>query len=103
VIESLRIQWEDARARIEREDDAVRQTQLLELVDAVTGGLRRELGSIFSLRELEEQYVEAEIWVVDLVRDQTPRERARVGPRDATLVLDAAFDLYARGAHDYEP
>lgn len=103
MIESSRIQWEEARARLEREGDPLRQTQLFELVDTVTGRLRRELGSTFSLRELDERYADAEIWVVELVRDGAPAEQARVGLRDATLVLDAAFDLYARGAYDYEP
>ena len=45
--------------------------------------------------------MEAESWVIELVRDRTPRERAHVGPPDTSLVLDAAFDLYARGAYDY--
>ena len=65
--------------------------------------LRRELGSVFSLEELDERYLGAERWVIELVVDRTPRESARVGPADTTLVADAAFDMYARGAYDYEP
>ena len=103
MIESSRTQWEDARARLETEGDPLRQTQLFELVDAVLSRLRRELGSVFSLGELDERYLEAERWVLELVVDRTPPEGARVGTPDTTLVTDAAFDMYARGAHDYEP
>lgn len=103
MIESSRIQWEDGRVRLETERDPVRQAQLFDLVDAVLARLRRDLGSVFSLGELDERYVDAERWVVELVVDRTPRESSRVGMRDATLVQDAAFDLYARGAQDYVP
>ena len=101
MIETSRIQWEEARLRLEWEPDSLRQAQLFDLVDAVVGRLRRELGSVFSLSELDERYMEAESWVIELVQDRTPCERARVGPPDTALVQDAAFDLYARGAHDY--
>jgi hypothetical protein len=40
--------------------------------------------------------------VRDVVVASTP-ERGRAGLRDAALVGDAAFGLYARGATDYRP
>jgi hypothetical protein len=95
------MQWEDARLRLDSESDPLRQAQLLDLVDAVAGRLRRELGSVFSLSELDERYADAESWTIELVRDRTPSGHARVGLPDTALVQDAAFDLYARGAYDY--
>ncbi|MGI9658000.1 MAG: hypothetical protein ACR2OD_03755 [Gaiellaceae bacterium] len=103
MIESSRAQWEDARAKLEQERDPLRQAQLFDLVDVVISRLRRELGSVFSLAELDERYIEAERWVIEMVAERLPRERARVGSPDTTLVTDAAFDMYARGAYDYEP
>jgi hypothetical protein len=103
VIESSRIQWEDARQRLEGEQDPARQQQLFVLVDAVLSELRRDLGSMFSLSELDGRYAEAERWAIQIVSDAAPRASARVGPADATLVQDAAFDMYARGAGDYKP
>ncbi len=103
MIESSRTQWDDARHRLDSEDDPLRQEQLLELVEAVLSRLRRELGSVFSLGELDERYLEAEAWVLELVAEKMPREHVRVGPPDTTLVADAAFERYARGAHDFAP
>ena len=103
MIETSRIQWEDARARLDGEADPVRQQQLFDLVELLLAQLRRDLGSVFSLSELDARYIEADRSISQFVADAIPRERAHVGPADATLVLDAAFDLYARGAYDYEP
>ena len=103
MIGSSRIQWEDARQRLENEQDPARQQQLFLLVEVVLSELRRDLGSMFSLSELDARYAEAERWAIQLVSDAAPRESARVGPADATLVQDAAFDMYARGANDYQP
>lgn len=103
MIESSRMQWEDARVRLERESDIARQEQLFQLVEKILAQLRRELGSVFSLRELDATYAEADRWVIHVVAEALPREKSRTGPADATLIQDAAFDLYARGAYDYEP
>ena len=103
MIESSRSQWEDARVQLDAESDPLRQAQLFDLIEIVVSRLRRELGSFFSLAELDERYLAAETWVIAVVAERVPRERARVSPSDTTLVTDAAFDLFARGAHDYEP
>ena len=86
MIESSRMQWEEARAQLESEGDTLRRAQLLDLVDAATGRLRRELGSVFSLSELDERYVDAELWIIELVRDRTPSEGGRVRLADTVLV-----------------
>ena len=64
--------------------------------------LRRRVGQTYTLYELAETYVGSEDWVRDVViREAQPR--AQAGVRDTTLVQDAAFGRYARGAADYRP
>jgi hypothetical protein len=80
----------------------VRHGQLCDLVDAVVAALRRRVGQRFTLSDLVSVHGAADDWVRELVRDAIP-EKPRVGIRDAALVEDAAFAVYARGATDWEP
>ena len=93
-------QWRDGAQRLEEQSgDAGRYARLLEQLDAVTDELRRRVGQTFTLRELGEAYVEADVWARDVVADVG-------GPGwlgDVAMVQDAAFHLYARGARDYVP
>jgi hypothetical protein len=47
-------------------------------------------------------YERAEDWVRETVAAATP-PKSRADVKDAALVQDAAFALYARGAVDYAP
>jgi len=103
VLESARQQWEDGSRRLGAEArDPVRHGQLCDLVDSVVAALRRRVGQRFTLSDLVSVHGEADDWVRELVRDAIP-EKPRVGIRDAALVEDAAFAVYARGATDWEP
>jgi hypothetical protein len=102
VIDSARYQWDEGRRRLESEArDPARYHDLLALVEAVLGELRRRIGETFTIAELAEAYEGAEDWVRDAVVEAEPRVRA--GVRDAALVQDAAFARYAVGATDYRP
>jgi hypothetical protein len=103
TVESARQQWDDGARRLAREsDDPARYRQLCDLVDAVVAELRRRVGQHYSLEELAAAHRDADAWVPGVIRGALPRQ-ARVGLRDASLVQDAAFYAYARGAGDYRP
>jgi hypothetical protein len=100
-IESARQQWRLGRRRLEelRGDPPVyRRVQAQ--VDALSAELRRRIGGAFTLQELADAYRSAEPWLLETLEESDP---APGWARHAALVLDVAFDLYARGAADYEP
>ena len=102
MLETARYQWDEGRRRLESAGaDTARHRHLSVLVDAVVAELRRRIGQTFTLAELAEAYEGAEDWVREVVASTPPR--ARAGTRDASLVQDAAFAEYARGAIDYTP
>jgi hypothetical protein len=100
-IEIARQQWRDGQRRLEelRRDPPLHR-RLLAQVDTVTAELRRRIGGTYTLHELADAYRSAEPWLHDTIEERDPEPGWE---RHATLVLDAAFDLYARGAADYEP
>jgi len=103
VLDSARYQWEEGSRRLADErTDTVRYRQLCDLVDAVQAELRRRVGQHFTLTQLAAAHADAEDWVREVVREAMP-PGARAGVRDVTLVGDAAFFAYARGATDYSP
>jgi hypothetical protein len=104
VIDPARQQWDQAAQLLDAEEsDPVRHRQLWLLVDAVLDELRRRLGQRFTLDELVALHSgAAEDWAREVVSEWLPPE-PRVGLADVTLVLDAAFHVYARGASDYHP
>jgi len=104
MLASSRSQWEEARRRLDAERaDGVRYRQLVDLTEVVTAGLRRRLGSMFTLAALDELYADTEQWVPLAISEALPSEGSRVTIADTAVVLDAAFDLYARGAVDHRP
>ena len=103
MLDSARYQWEEGRRRLEAEgEDTARSRHLWLLVEAVLDDLRRRVGQTFTLVELARAYEGSEDWVRDVVLAAAP-PRSRAGVRDTTLVQDAAFAHYARGATDYTP
>lgn len=104
MLASSRHQWEEGWRRLdEQRHDRIRHRQLADLVEVVSDGLRRRLGSMFTLAELDEMYADSERWVLPAVSDKIPAKDPRVTPADSVLVQDAAFHVYARGAVDYQP
>jgi hypothetical protein len=101
ALETVRQEWEDGHRRFEQalEDPAARD-RLLAQLEIVNDELRKRIGQTFTLDELARAYAGADNWVRDVVEE---RAAAPGWPRTLSLVQDAAFHLYQRGAVDYAP
>jgi hypothetical protein len=98
---NARQEWEEGHRRLRAESrDAVARERLHAQVDVVLEELRRRVGQTFTLAELAEAYAGAERWVRETVSE---RAATPGWPQNLSLVAEAAFYLYARGAIDYRP
>jgi hypothetical protein len=100
-VDAVRQEWEEGNRRLEAlAPDRRAYVRLLEQVDVLTDELSRRVGQTFTLAQLAAVYVEAERWSRDAIA-----ERAAVPGWATTLsmVEDAAFHRYQRGALDYQP
>ena len=88
ALENALDQWHEGEQRVSGDP------RLDAAVDAVLDELRRRLGSAFEVGELAELYASDTDWASDLAR-------SRSAGGDATFVVDAAFNRYARRASDY--
>jgi hypothetical protein len=97
-----RRQWEEGTQRFEEESqrDPRGQELLLHALEEVLGELRKRVGQTFSFDELADAYAGAEQWVREAMEERAPFPG---WPRSVTMVQDAAFHLYSRGATDYTP
>ena len=101
AVDHARQEWEEGHRRLEAHaTDLVRYRRLLEQVDALTEELRRRVGQTFTLAELADAYAGAERWSREVVAE---RAAAPGWPATLSIVEDAAFYLYQRGAVDYAP
>ena len=100
-VESARRDWADGWRRFQDEShDAVAADRLGQQLEVVTDELRRRVGGTFALAELARAYADADRWA----RAAVAEDASSPGwPRLLSVVQDAAFHLYARGAIDYEP
>jgi hypothetical protein len=104
MLQTARYQWEEGARRLaEAREDQARYRQLASLVEAVTDELRRRVGQTFTLDELADAYGGSEEWVREVVVEATLARGARAGLPDSSVVQDAAFAQYSRGATDYTP
>jgi hypothetical protein len=101
ALDTVRQEWEDGNRRFEHalEDPAARD-RLLTQLEVVGDELRKRIGQTFTLDELAHAYAGADRWVRDVVEDRAPSPG---WPRTLSMVQDAAFHLYQRGAVDYTP
>jgi len=100
AVETIRREWEDGHRRLEQlADDEGLYDRLREQVEVVIDELRRRVGETFTLAELADAYGDADRWGREALEERGPPRSYR----DAALVGDAAFYLYARGASDYKP
>ncbi|HUK93886.1 MAG TPA: hypothetical protein VLU96_02390 [Gaiellaceae bacterium] len=101
ALEATRHEWEEGHRRLETAaGDRARYQQLLAELELVLAELRRRVGQTFTLDQLAETYALADRWVQETLaeHDLDPGWPGRV-----TIVQDAAFHVYSRGAVDYRP
>jgi hypothetical protein len=100
-VDTVRQEWEEGRRRLEAmAGDRPKHQRLLEQVEVLIDELRRRVGQTFTLAELADAYAGVERWSRDAIADRAP---APGWPATLSLVEDAAFYRYQRGAVDYQP
>ena len=101
TIDAARQQWEDGNRRFEaHSSDPDLYAPLLDQLQVVTEELRKRIGETFTLAQLADAYGASDHWLREAVED---RVDAPGWQRRLSLVQDAAFHNYARGATDYSP
>jgi chorismate-pyruvate lyase len=100
-LDGARGDWEDGHRRFEiASSDDAQAERLREQLDVVTAELRRRVGGTFTLRMLATAYAGSDIWTRQAIEEHA----ATPGwARSVSIVGDAAFHIYARGAVDYTP
>jgi hypothetical protein len=101
ILESARRDWEDGYRRHRRTveestTDAAAAVEVQLLLDE----LRRRVGGTYSLAELAEAYAVAEPWAQSVLAEKAT---SPTWPRRLADDIDAAFQLFSRGAFDYAP
>ena len=100
-VEAARQQWQEGYARfLSRASESENRERLYIQLETVNDELRRRIGQTYTLAEAAGFYYDAERWAAESVAERLPKAG---WSRDLSLVLDAAFCLYARGAVDYLP
>jgi hypothetical protein len=101
TVEATRREWDEGHRRLEKAaGDPRRYSLLLAELEIVLDGLRRRVGQTFTLDELAAAYSDADRWVQETLAE---RESDPGWPARMTIVQDAAFHMYSRGAVDYRP
>jgi hypothetical protein len=101
ALEVVRSEWEDGYRRFrDLSRDRVAADRLGLQLEVVTDELRKRVGQTFTLEDLAARYAAADEWVRDTVSERAPTPG---WPRTLSIVQDAAFHLYQRGAVDYAP
>jgi hypothetical protein len=101
ALDVVRSEWEDGYRRFQDlSRDRVAADRLSLQLEVVTDELRKRVGQTFTLEDLAGRYSAADEWVRDTVSE---RAATPGWPRTLSIVQDAAFHLYQRGAVDYTP
>jgi hypothetical protein len=101
ALETTRSEWEEGNRRLEAAAaDPPSFELLLAEVAVVLEELRKRVGQTFTLDELAVAYAGADRWIDEALAERDP---AHGWPARRTIVQDAAFHRYSRGAVDYRP
>ena len=101
AVDVARQQWAEGNRRLESAAaDPEAYERLQAQLEVATEELRKRVGETFTLAQLAETYDTADGWMREAIE-----ERAGLPgwPRHLSLVQDAAFHRFARGATDYSP
>jgi hypothetical protein len=97
-VELARMQWEQGERRLESLDEPpAREAVYRRVTAAIVDELHRRVGQTFTLAELAAVYDDSARWTRDVAQRTTPN----VWAHDLTIVGDAAFARFARGAIDF--
>jgi hypothetical protein len=100
-IDAARQQWEEGNRRLEAQAaDPQAYRRLLDQLEVATDELRKRVGERFTLDQLLDAYDASDTWLREALAE---RAAAPGWVRQLSVVQDAAFHLYARGATDYVP
>jgi len=100
-VDSARRDWEDGNRRFERASrDPAEAERLSRQLELITAELRRRVGSTFTVAMLTDVYEGSDSWALQTIEEHAPTPGFA---RSVTMVGDAAFHVYARGAVDYTP
>jgi hypothetical protein len=100
VLAVARVEWAEGEYRLAHLDLPRPQIETLHrVVDELVWELTRRLGQTFTMAELSDVYGESAAWCLEIVQRTTDLLIAQ----DLSLVQQAAFARFARGAVDYRP
>jgi hypothetical protein len=100
-LDAARQQWEEGNRRLESSsDDPELYRGLVQQLEVAMDEIRKRVGERFTLQQLADVYGGADRWMQEAVEEriETPG-----WIRHRSVVQDAAFHNYARGATDYKP
>ena len=99
-LDNALFQWEEGSTRLRAldADDPRAARNARRAVEAIRDELRRRIGPTFSAQELADLYGRGTDWCLDAARRAAPMAAVDLDPQ---AIVDGAFFLYLRGAHDY--
>ena len=94
------MEWDAGMRRLEHLDvPPAREAVYRAVVDEIVAELNRRVGQTFTLERLAREYEQSASWT----RLVAQRTTDQVWAHDLTIVADAAFARFARGASDFRP
>jgi hypothetical protein len=93
------MQWREGERRRRELEVSPRERAVVErVIEEIAAELGRRVGQTFTLRELARAYAQSEAWCRDIAQRAAARD---VAAQDLSVVQDAAFARFARGATDF--
>lgn len=94
------MEWDAGLRRLESLDvPPAREAVYRAVIEEIVAELNRRVGQTFTLERLAREYEQSASWT----RLVAQRTTDQVWAHDLTIVGDAAFARFARGASDYRP
>ncbi|HEY6584677.1 MAG TPA: hypothetical protein VIZ29_07515 [Gaiellaceae bacterium] len=100
-VDLARQQWDEGNRRLEAQSgNPELYVRLVQQLEVVLDELRKRVGERFTLEQLADVYGGSDRWMKDAVEE---RMESPGWHRELSVVQDAAFHNYAKGASDYIP